>query len=76
MIIPYYQKQKEEKEKKELQRLRVRCQSYIEAGYYSDPKCEQLYLTSYNGFSSANSFQKTTAVIAPLFLLSFVLLLV
>jgi hypothetical protein len=42
MIIPYYQKQKEEKERRELDRLRVKCQSYIESGYYSDPQCEQV----------------------------------
>ena len=52
MIIPYYIQQKEAKEKKEMERLRVRCQSYIESGYYSDPKCENLYQNTYNGFNS------------------------
>jgi len=32
MIIPYYKQQKEEKERREMERLRVRCQSYVEAG--------------------------------------------
>jgi hypothetical protein len=37
LAIPYYIKQKEEKERLERDKLRIRCQSYIESGYYSDP---------------------------------------
>lgn len=38
LAIPYYIKQKEEKLRKESEQMRIKCQSYIESGYYSDPR--------------------------------------
>jgi hypothetical protein len=38
LAIPYYVRQKEERERKETEQLRLRCQSYVESGYYSDPR--------------------------------------
>ena len=76
MIIPYYIQQKEAKEKKEMERLRIRCQSY-ESGYYSDPKCENLYQNTYNGFNSGVriDLRPGLTILAPL-MLSLALLVV
>ena len=69
MIIPYYIKQKEMQEKKENERLRRRCESFIESGYYSDPQCEKLYLNTYNGFNSASNLKCSVSLFTPLLLM-------
>jgi hypothetical protein len=57
LAIPYYIKQKEEKLRKESEQMRIKCQSYIESGYYSDPRymkplksppCTYIIIDKYN----------------------------